>query len=280
MKIAQKIVIGYFRMKLKMLSMFSKRRAAEYALDIFCTPLRKPRNRSSPLFSKAEELNFDLENCRIHGYRWNYPSSKKVLILHGFESSSKNFERYISALIDKDYEVLAFDAPAHGNSTGSQINLPLYLATVKKIHKLYGPVNSYVTHSYGGLVVSQYLENNEHDGSTKVVLIAPATETVTTLDLFFRFLWLDDQVRKEFDTLIHERSGNWPVYFSIRRAMNYIRAEVLWFHDKDDDLTPVADALMVKNDAHPNIRFHITKGLGHRMIYRDTGVMKEILEFL
>jgi pimeloyl-ACP methyl ester carboxylesterase len=280
MKLAQKIVIGYFRTKLKILSVISKKKAAKAALDIFCTPLRKPKNRTSLIFSKAEDLNFDLENCRIHGYRWNHPASKKILVLHGFESSSKNFERYIIALIKKDYEVLAFDAPAHGNSTGKQINLPLYLATVKKIHELYGPVDSYVTHSYGGLVITQYLENIKHDGSTRVVLIAPATETVTTINLFFRFLYLDKKVRKEFDSLIHERSGSWPAHFSIRRAMNHINAEVLWFHDEDDELTPVEDALTVKSDGHPNIHFRITKGLGHRMIYKDAAVIKEILEFL
>ena len=62
--------------------------------------------------------------------------------------------------------------------------------------------------------------------------------------------------------------------------MNNIRASVLWIHDEDDDITPWADALKVKEDDHPNIKFVITKGLGHRKIYRDETVIKETVKFL
>lgn len=280
MKLAQKLVVTYYRTKLNFLSLVSGKLAAAHALDLFCTPLRRPKRKIPPVFDQAEHLNFSLEGQIIRGYRWNSPAEKKVLVVHGFESSSRNFDRYISSLITKGFEVMAFDAPAHGNSTGRQINLPMYLATVKKIYETYGPIDNYVTHSYGGLVVSHFLETIAHDNNTKAVLIAPATETVSTIDSFFEFLRLRDKVRKEFDKLIYDKSGHWPVHFSIRRAMNNIRAQVLWFHDRDDNLTPVRDALKVEADKHPNVRFRITEGLGHRKIYRDSNVLREVLEFL
>src|SRR5688500_18405456 len=220
MKLAQKMVVNYFRAKLNMLAVFSKRKAAESALDLFCTPQRRAKRKVPPIFNSAEKLNFELQDYVIHGYRWNHPSTKKVLVVLGFESSSKNFDRYISSLIKKGYEVIAFDAPAHGSSTGTRINLPIYLAAVRTIFEKYGPIDNFVTHSYGGLVVSHLLEVVEHDSSTKAVLIAPATETVSTINTFFSFLHLDDKVRAEFDKLIYDRSGYWPAHFSIRRAMH------------------------------------------------------------
>jgi pimeloyl-ACP methyl ester carboxylesterase len=280
MKLAQKLAINYFRAKLNMLSVISNKKAAESAFNLFCTPLRRTKRSNPPIFNSAEELNFTLQDYYLHGYRWNHPSAKRVLVLHGFESSSKNFDRYISSLIKKGYEVVAFDAPAHGNSTGKQINLPIYLATVHMIHELYGPFEGFVTHSYGGLVLAHFLESIVHDNSVKAVLIAPATETVSTINSFFKFLQLSGDVRKEFDKLIYDRSGYWPDHFSIRRAMHHIKAEVLWFHDEEDELTPVDDALKVESDKHPNVHFRITKGLGHRKIYRDNKVVKEIIEFL
>jgi pimeloyl-ACP methyl ester carboxylesterase len=287
MKLAQKLVINYFRAKLNMLSVISKRKAAESAFNLFCTPLRRPKKGLPAIFDKAEHLNFVLDDYSIYGYRWNTtpdPASlaerKKILVVHGFESSSKNFERYINSLIKKGYEVIAFDAPAHGMSSGKRINLPIYLATVKKIYELYGPINGFVAHSYGGLVVAHFLETLVHDNSVKAVLIAPATETTSTINSFFSFLQLNDGVRSEFDKLIFDRSGYWPDHFSIRRAMHHINANILWFHDEEDELTPVEDALKVEEDHHPNIQFRITKGLGHRRIYRDNAVVKEILEFL
>jgi alpha-beta hydrolase superfamily lysophospholipase len=280
MKLAQKLVINYFRAKLNMLSVISKKWAAKSALDLFCTPLRKPRKKFPAIFNDAEILRFHLQGQHITGYRWNQKGTKKVLVVHGFESSSRNFDRYISSLIKKGYEVMAFDAPAHGESGGKRINLPLYVEAVQTIYEQYGPIECFVAHSYGGLIVAHFLENVMHDESMKAVLIAPATETVSTIDSFFRFLHLDEGVRKEFDKLIYDRSGYWPDHFSIRRAMHNIRAQVLWFHDMEDDMTPVDDALKVEEDRHPNVLFRITKGLGHRKIYRDNKVVKETIDFL
>lgn len=90
----------------------------------------------------------------------------------------------------------------------------------------------------------------------------------------------DDEVRKEFDNIIFEKSGQRTEWFSIKRAMQNIKATILWLHDEDDDITPLADALKVKQENFPNIRFVITKGLGHRKIYGDLNIKKEVLEFL
>ena len=280
MKLAQKLVINYFRAKLNLLSVVSKKKAAESAFNLFCTPLRKSKVKFPPVFQKGEPLQFNLDGYTIHGYRWNHPSNKKALIVHGFESSSKNFDRYITALIKKNYEVLVFVAPAHGKSSGQRITLPLYLATIRKIHELYGPIDGYIGHSFGGLVLSHFLETIQHNDSLKVVFIAPATETVTSINTFFKFLQLDNGVRKEFDKLIFNKSGYGPDHFSIRRTMKEIKASVLWFHDEDDELTPIDDALRVRDDNHANVQFRITKGLGHRRIYRDNKIFKETIDFL
>jgi pimeloyl-ACP methyl ester carboxylesterase len=280
MKLAQKLVINYFRAKLNLLSVVSKKKAAESAFKLFCTPLRKSKVKSPAIFEKGEPLQFTIGAYNIHGYRWNHPSEKKALIVHGFESSSKNFDRYINALIKKGYEVLVFDAPAHGKSSGQTITLPIYLATINKIHELYGPVHAYIGHSFGGLVLSHFLETILHDDSIRVVFIAPATETVTSINSFFRFLQLSNGVRREFDKLIFNKSGFHPDHFSIRRTMKKIKAGVLWFHDEDDELTPIADALKVRDDNHANVQFRISKGLGHRRIYRDNKIFKETIDFL
>ncbi|MDX2045610.1 MAG: alpha/beta fold hydrolase [Chitinophagaceae bacterium] len=280
MKLAQKIAVGYIRARLNLLAVVSKKKAAEKAFEIFCTPFRKSKKKAPPVFEKAEKLSFTFNNYTIRGYRWSHPSSKKFLILHGFESSAYNFDRYVNPVIKKGYEVLAFDAPAHGKSSGKQINLPLYVDTIKEIYRLYGPVDAFMAHSFGGIAITLFLESLPHNKNVKLVLIAPATETITAIDSFFRFLQLNNEVRKEFDALIEKRGGVPVSHYSISRAMKKIKASVLWFHDEDDDITPLKDALQVKNDHHPNIEFVITKGFGHRRIYRENSVFKRITEFV
>ena|SRR5689334_5639608 len=279
MKLAQKIAVGFLRTKLYVLSWVSKKRAAESAFDVFCTPMRKSNKKSPAIFSKGEQLQLKVEGVDIIGHRWNASQQKKCLIVHGFESTSYNFDRYIQPLIHKGYEVLAFDAPAHGKSSGQQINLPLYVSTIRTINEELGPINSFLAHSFGGLAVCHFLET-VHNESKKVVLIAPATETTTAIDSFFQFLHLGNGIRKEFDQLIYDRGGRHPHEYSIRRAMNHIESSVLWIHDKEDEMTPLSDAIKIKNDNHPNVQFEITEGFGHRRIYRENSVMKIILDFL
>jgi pimeloyl-ACP methyl ester carboxylesterase len=226
---------------------------------------------------------FKMDGYTIRGYRFNYTaaeSKKKVLILHGFESTIKNFDRYINPLIKKNYEVLAFDAPAHGESSGKQITLPVYIKTIENIYQNFGPVHSFMGHSFGGLAVIHFIEKIKHNSGTRIALIAPATETTTAINSFFTFLQLNEEVKKEFNKLIEEKAGVKPSYFSIPRALKHIKATVLWLHDEEDDITPLKDVEPVRKAAMPNIEFYITKGLGHRKIYRDNNVVKKVVGFL
>lgn len=280
MKLAQKIAINYIRAKLNILAVLSKRKAAKKAFDIFCTPFVRSKKKAPTIFAKGEKLTFKLDNKSVKGYRWNQGAGRKILICHGFESTCFNFDRYISLLVKNNFEVLAFDAPAHGRSDGKRIQVPMYVDMLRRIDQYFGPVDAFLGHSFGGLAISHYLETLPSTKEIAAVLIAPATETVSSINTFFRVLQLDEAVRKEFDKVIFEKGGEWPSYFSIRRAIRSMKGPVLWIHDEDDDLTPLADALKVRDDQHPNVEFMITQGLGHRRIYRENKVVKQAIDFL
>jgi len=281
MKLKQSLAIAYIRTKFKILATMSKRKAAEEAFTLFCTPLIKPITEIPQLFKEAESLQFESNGLKVQGYRWNHPQKKKAMVLHGFSSAACKFERYIASLIDKGYEVLAFDAPAHGNSEGKTVNVVQYSDMIKKAISLYGPIESFISHSFGGLAISLTLESIPHDEETRVVFIAPATETTSAVKTAFEILQLNNSKVKEiFNNIIYELGGKPTEWYSIKRAMKNIKAKILWIHDEDDDVTPIADALKVKEDNYPNIEYIFTKGLGHRKIYRDNAVRTAVLNFL
>lgn len=280
MKLSQRLTLSYIRTKFKLLTAISKKKAAEKAFELFCTPQQRNIKPLPKIFEQAESLQFRLDGMLMQGWRWNHPSERKVLILHGYESSVTNFDRYVKPLIKNGYEVLAFDAPAHGRSGGKKINAPLYKRMIQEIHKRFGPVQSYLAHSFGGLAVSLALEETTHTDAYKLVLIAPAAETITAVDSFFKFLRLDPTIRQPFEKIIIKSGGVSSEWYSICRAMKHIRAKVLWFQDGEDDVTPMSDVLKVKAENYPNIEFVFTKGLGHRRIYRDNKVVKQIVDFL
>ncbi|HMH23092.1 MAG TPA: alpha/beta hydrolase [Puia sp.] len=285
MNLAQKLAIGYIKARINILALVSTQRAAKKAFDIFCTPMRRTRNKPSRVFDKGEPLSFKLEGNTLRGHRWlphqaSGDSLEKVLIVHGFESASSNFDQYIGAFLKKGYEVIAFDAPAHGASDGKKITLPLYIQTIRSIYERYGPIKFFMGHSFGGLALCLFLESLPADKSFKLVLVAPATAAANAVDSFFQMLQINPELRPEFDRLILEISGFPISHFSIRRAMGQIAADTLWVQDEDDRITPLADALPIKEDRHPNLRFIITSGLGHRKVYRDADVIRQIADFL
>ena len=281
MKLKQKLGLSYIRTKFKLLSFVSKRQTAAAAFKLFCTPILKSPDRNPAIFVSAEVVNFSLNGLNVQGYRWNKEKDHKILILHGFGSAAHNFYSYISIMVDKGYQVLAFDAPAHGNSKGKTINAMEYSQMIEKVIELYGPVNGFLAHSFGGIALSLAMEKTSHDENTKIVFIAPATETTTAIDSAFEMLHIKDKsVRAAFEKIIFDRGGKSTEWYSIKRAMKNITATILWIHDEDDDITPLKDALKVKEKGFPNIEFVITKGLGHRKIYRDITVQNKIAAFL
>jgi pimeloyl-ACP methyl ester carboxylesterase len=177
------------------------------------------------------------------------------------------------------FEILAFDAPAHGRSSGKKITVVTYKDLIKYILTNYGPVQHFIAHSLGGLALAMALEEWPHDDSYKVVLIAPAVESTTAIDSFFNFLKLGPPVRKEFDLLLKQKSGHDPEWFSIRRTAPLLKADILWMQDKDDLMTPLKDVVPIMNQSLPNFDFIISEGLGHRRIYRDNKTFKSILAF-
>ncbi|MDO6434493.1 alpha/beta hydrolase [Flavitalea sp. BT771] len=285
MNFQQKLALRYVRAKLHILSLVSPERAAKKAFQLFCTPRRKSPTKLPPLFEKGENLSFRLEDHVVRGHRWlphqaSSDSLKKALIVHGFESSSRNFEQYVGALLKKGYEVLAFDAPAHGLSGGRRITLPLYTDMIRTVYDQYGPVHAFMGHSLGALALALFLESIPHDDTTRMALIAPAVEATFAVDMFFQLLELSDEVRTAFEAYEYHLYGLPFSWFSLRRTLDKIKADILWVQDEEDTITPLKDTLPVKEERRPNIRFIITRGLGHRKIYRDMKVVQQVVAFL
>jgi pimeloyl-ACP methyl ester carboxylesterase len=288
-KLKQKLATRYARAQLNILSLVSLRKAAVQAFRLFCTPGKRARGKYPDIFETGEPLSFRLDGHTVRGHRWQpYSDSlrtdtdapKKVLIAHGFESSSRSFEGFIRALLKKGYEVVAFDAPAHGHSGGRRIFIAGYSRMFAHIEQYYGPFHSWLGHSLGGLALALSLEDLSPDSSCRLALIAPANSIAAALDEFAGSLHLPAEVIREIDEYIKETDGHPLAWYSLRRALGQIRAGILYVQDEDDPVTPSKGALEIRQDGHPNIRFLFTNGLGHRKIYKDQEIIEKVVDFL
>jgi esterase/lipase len=296
-KLKQKLAIRYVRAQLNILSLVSMQKAAIKAFRLFCTPQQRASGKYPAIFEKGEKLNFRLEGHMVRGHRWvpgpdgkagegakisgirGDGTGKKILIAHGFESSSRTFDAYIGALLKLGYEVVAFDAPAHGRSGGRRILLTSYVTMLRSIMDNYGPFDAWLGHSLGGLALVLALEDMQIETGSRLVLIAPPVETTAAVEVFAGLLHLPMAVVHEMDNYVEEISGHPFSWYSLRRAIGQVRADILYVQDEEDQITPVKDALLVERDGHPNIRFLFTRGLGHRRIYKDHEMVKQIVGF-
>ncbi|UEG49304.1 alpha/beta hydrolase [Ferruginibacter lapsinanis] len=282
MKLRQRLIFAFFRRKIKFIAAFSKQKAAEEAFKILCTPFPPDRDTMPLIYQQAKSVKFVLHGKKVRGYRWkNSGSVKRVLIIHGFSSASHRFEKYIISLLNRGFEVLAFDAPAHGRSQGRTINALDYRDMIVKAIDRFGPIDHFIAHSFGGLALCLALEDIKDNEKFKVALIAPATETTTTIRNMLGMLKISDKsMMNEIENLIFKVSHQQIEWFSIKRAMNKIRSSVLWVHDKDDEITPYADVVELEEKQLPNITFYVTNGLGHHKIYNNDDVREQVINFL
>lgn len=280
MKIQKRIKVAYSVGKIKILSKISSRLAADELFELFCTPFLETQNVKSEIFKKYQPLSITFQNKMVYGYSCG-AGKKTALILHGFSSCSHKFDNYVDDLISEGYKVLAFDAPAHGKSEGKTINALEYRDMILNIIKEFGRPDAYICHSFGGLAVMLAHELIEHNEKTKIVLIAPATETTSAINQAFRLASLKSiNLKNALYKKIEKVSGYSPEWFSIRRAIKNVKASILWLHDEFDKITPALDAKKVQEDNPPNVEFVFTQGLGHGRIYKNKLVQKRIIDFL
>lgn len=282
MKLAQRLLIGYYKNKLKLIGLVSPRKAAETAFKIFCTPFPvKFPKKSPPVFHKAEKLSFEMDGLTIRGFRWlpEHPNGKKVLIVHGFSSYSYKFEKYVQPLKKEGFEVLAFDAPAHGTSDGRLINAYIYKCTLLQIEERFGPLYGIMGHSLGGLAAALAFEALPGNDKRKLVLVAPATETNRAIENFFTLVPVDAKVKEAFAGLIGELTEHPVSYYSVSRVVKSLQAPVLWVHDRQDTICTFEDVKPLLALDLPHVHFEITEHLGHSKVYKDNRICSQIVHF-
>lgn len=280
--LSARIILKYYKTKLQLLERLSPEKAAAAALQLFFTPFANQRKLERPaIFHKAEKLSFVFEGNTIKGFRWlsPTPNARIILVCHGMNSCSYRFEKYVQLLAQHHFTVLAFDAQAHGQSEGKILNAVVYADLILQIENTYGPVYGIIAHSVAGLATS-FAAEQWGQTNKKIVLIAPATETVTAIDNFFMMLHLKPSFRAVFDAMVKKQRGHLPAWYSAARAIQHTTAKTLWIHDEHDKICPYKDALAVKNMQLPHVNFITTRKLGHNKIYRDATVQHTIMEFL
>ncbi|MDY8138588.1 alpha/beta hydrolase [Aquimarina sp. 2201CG5-10] len=267
------IIIGK---RLLLLFFFVPKKAIHKAFLLVCTP-RKGKVLPDQIYflEDAEDEIVIVDNLYIQTYRWPN-DGETILMVHGWESNTHRWKTLIQKFHQKGYNVIAFDAPAHGNSSGKILNVPLYAECLQKVIELYRP-NHIIGHSVGGMTTIFHQYKYPNDEIEKLVILAPPSELSRIMKGFQKILKLSPKFMKALEQYYKDQFGYNFKEFSVADFAKNITRKGLLIHDLNDDIAPYSEAQAISknwNDA----QFITTEDFGHSLFFDEVDDM--IIKFL
>jgi pimeloyl-ACP methyl ester carboxylesterase len=258
--------------------------AGRWAIRLFFKPMRYQRpGREKAFLAKAavQKLPFTGMDSRPSGestytvYRWG--QGPKVLLAHGWAGRGTQMGFFIEPLVAAGYEVIAFDAPAHGDSSGQRTNVVEFAQVVKEIGQEVGGFTAIVGHSLGG--IASGLAVQEGVRTEKLVTISSPSQMEYVLSSFAEQINASEgsirYLRDYITTLAHRD----PNEFSLSRIVTRIRVPGLIIHDQIDRNISYEQGKILAA-SWPDSTFISTEGLGHNRILRDPNVIASVVDFI
>lgn len=271
-RILPKIYGSYFNA----LALFSKEKVAEKAYLLFCTPRK---GRILPIqvqfLEEAKNEVVTVGDMNVQTYNWD-GEKETVLLLHGWESNSFRWRNLIGHLKREGFRVLAFDAPAHGHSSGNLFNVVRYTECTQTIVSRYNP-DYIIGHSVGGMTAVYHQYRFPGNSLKKVISIGAPSEFSDVMKRYQEILGFNDQVLTALDAYYKKYFGFGIDEFTTAEYAKSITISGLLIHDELDLVAPFVASEKVH--AHwKNSRLIKTKGLGHSM--HQEQVNEQIIDFL
>jgi pimeloyl-ACP methyl ester carboxylesterase len=274
------------RLGFRALSAVAPGLAARAAEKIWFTPTRRRAGDDSrAILSTAERFDLIVDGRAVVAWRWGQGSGPTVILVHGWGGYGAQMQAFVEPLTRAGFQVLTFDAPAHGASGPSRLGArratlfdfaDAFQALTRQTISLAGVV----AHSGGCTAVALALRSSPNASLPAMVFIAPMASPAKYRRMFQRSLGLSDDAMRRFASNTERQFGfRWEQLEVPEMAAQMRTPPTLVVHDRDDRETSWSDGAAIAA-AWPGARLHTTIGLGHVRILRDPTVVEETVRFL
>lgn len=247
----------------------------ELAEAFLSPPSRRPKFEvEEAVFQLAERTEVFFDGERLPVFRFG--SGPAVLLLHGWLGSSGQLHAFIPPLLERGMSIVAFDAPAHGDATGTWLAVPRYAKAILRVVESVGPAHGVIAHSMGAAAAAYATSIGLR--VQRMVFIGPPANELEFWEAWAGSLGLADGVIPLAKSAVEARVGVPFERLAAQPMAAPIAAPLLVIHDADDREVPWANGLSFAQAA-PHGRLLTTKGLGHRRILRDPRVIDASVDF-
>ncbi len=277
--LSAKLIIVLLSKSIKTLNIFAPKLAAHYALRIFLTPIKFKRPRSEDVYldTCVEETVFT-KDFKLRVRKWG--QGPNVLLVHGWGGRSTQLGAFIPSLIKQGYGVIAFDGPAHGESTGKCSDHYQFAEAVATVARAHGPLSAIIAHSFGASCTMLAMRDFDL-AAEKVVLISCFDSPIWVTEDFARQLSIPLSVAANMRRIVENKYQNkwrWED-LEITDMVSRVSIPILLIHDKQDKETPYEHSYNLLKSG-PSCTLFATEGLGHRRILRSDLVIQKSVEFI
>jgi hypothetical protein len=272
-KLIEKSIGVYFNS----LALISPAQAAKKGFNLFCNPMCKPLKPYQIAFLQTgKDAVLQYEDIKIQTYKWGN-GSKEVLLIHGWASHSFRWKAHVEHLVENDFTIYAFDAPAHGLSSGKMLHIILYSKIIDLFIQQHKEVENIISHSIGGFAIVYWLYLHKENNIKKVVTMGAPGEAKDFFDFYQKTLGLTDRTMKILTNEFMKLIGYEPSYFSASQFAKQLQAEGLIIHDKGDNDTHYENSVKL-NSNWKNSQLILTEGLGHSL--KSKTLLEEVVKFI
>ena len=281
--------MAFIALLLKFLGRISPRLAVLFAWPLFCTPLGKRKSSSAEknkLAAQAQRTFIDSGTYKIATYKWTSaqpsPEGLTILLAHGWAAESFDFSDMIKELLPLGHTIVAYDAPAHGSSTGSRTTLNDNAKALLEVAGKLGPVDVLIGHSFGTITsafaLSLALHKDVLSQVKKLILISGPNKLVDLVHTFTQAMNLPEAVVKIFHEKIENIVKRPIETMSVTAFLKDYSGQTLVIHDRKDRIIAYQEAEIIASNV--NAELFSTYGSGHLRILKTPSVIEEILKFI
>ncbi len=244
-------------------------------------PPARVRERDRDVHDRARRGVIHVGSERVVTYQWGDDDSPTVLLAHGWQLRASRLATLVRAFEEAGLRVLAFDAVAHGESSGRSANMFQFVAALDaladEVVSRGGEVVGVVGHSLGGLAAGVAVR----DGlpAPRWAAIGAPAGMAPIAQVFAAMVGLPSRLVPDLLDAASQRFLDDATAW--RRAELAIRpappaAAALFVRDVDDAMALPGDARRL-HAAHEGSELLVTAGLGHNGVLDDPEVCAAVV---
>ncbi|MRG59061.1 alpha/beta fold hydrolase [Agromyces sp. CFH 90414] len=258
--------------------------AACIAMPLFTRslPTQRVREHDRGVHDQARRSTLRVGGRDLAAYEWG-TGADTILLAHGWRGRASQFAPIVRELRAEGFRLVAFDAPANGDSPGRRTDIRDWLAAIDAMQSRHGRFHAIVGHSFGGLAAVTAVRGGTATGA--VVAIASMSRARYLPDAFAAGTGLGtaaaNELASRFAGRVFPGEAEAEVWRRFDAAANPLPDDVplLVVHDRGDREVAASEGERLHAAHGERSRLVLTTGSGHTRVLGADAALDAVTAF-